>query len=202
MPNNRFEGSKVLLTADDRKNAKLRGISGEKLQALSIIGQLSENGLGLDTEANENYSGTQTFFSYQATANSVIHKVLLTLEDGNLGQNAITDHTLFLGGGAVLTNGIVFGVASVAGSPDLFSTEGAKSVKDFSEFLGADTFRDVQTVSSSAANNTDTLYVTIDFEKTWGLPLYLSAGELVGFYLQDNLSGLSSLTGSVFGRLV
>lgn len=202
MATNRFEGSGILLTPSDKRDSQLKGVGAAKLEAIDITGELSENGLGTDTGGNENYSSTATFFSFKATAESVIHKVVLSLEDGDVAQNATSDVALFVGAASALTNGIIFGVASTAGTPDLFACTTAKTIDQLALLTGGEVVRDIQTGHATSANNHDHIFLTIDFQKTWGVPLYLKKDELVGFYLQDNLSGLSAVTGAVYGRLI
>lgn len=202
MATNRFEGSIVSLTSGDKREAQYSGIGAGKLEALDVTGLLSESGLGSDTDAGEDYSSTATFFSFKATAESVIYKVVLSLESGDVDETAAKDIALFLGGASALTNGIIFGVASSAGTPDLFADTTAKTLAQLVQFTGGELVRDTNLESATNTVNHDHVFLTIDFVKNYGVPLKLAKNELVGFYLQDDLSGLSSVHGAVFGRLI
>lgn len=201
MVTNRFRGH--FNTDADFDNARTYGLLPGVFAELDVVGDLSEAGAGTDTGANEDYSSTATWFSFKATADSVIHRMVLNISVSTLTGSAAQDLTLWLGGAAALTNGIKWGISTAStGSPDTYASDAAKTMSQFSSEWGADIFRDSYTVDATAGDNHDHLVVTLDFVRMFGLPIRLPKNYYIGVYLNDDLSGLGALTGIVTGRFI
>ena len=137
---NRFQG--VLATQKERNEAQFNGIYASIFNKTALRGELTEAGLGTDNTANEDYSSSSTFFSFIATSNQVANRITLQIEDSSVPQNGATDAALWLGGVAILTNGITFQVRDSSGTV-LFSFEPVVNIHGFSRELGADVHRDL-----------------------------------------------------------
>jgi hypothetical protein len=201
MATNRFYG-KIITTAEQEESS-LYGLPAAKLNTLKVSGRLSEAGAASDFDFAEDYSSTATFASYKATAQSVINSMVLEFSVSTLTGSAAQDLSLWVGGAAILTNGILWGVSSSStGSPNLFASTAAKNLLQFASSQGADILRDKYTVDATAGDNHDSLVVTYDFAKILGTPIKLEKNQYIGVYLNDDLSGLGAFSGKVFGRLI
>lgn len=204
MATNRFEGG--LVTGKDHEDLEFFGILGGKLNTLKVEGRLSEAGAGSDFDFAEDYSSTATWASYKATAQCVIHRMVLELSLSTFTGSAAQDLTLWLGGTAQLTNGIKWGVSSAStGSPDTYASSAAKSMAQFASVHGANIFRNTYSVDGTAGDNHDSLIVVYDFKSMYGFPIRLPKNYYLGVYLNDDLAttaALSTFTGKVFGTLI
>jgi hypothetical protein len=199
---NRFYGA--LITPEDRDNAEFFGITGAKLNTLKVEGRLSEQGAGVDFDFGEDYSGTAAWCCYKATAEMVIYKMVLHLNLSTFTASAAIDSTLFMGGAAALTNGIVWGVSTLITNttPNQYGSSGAKSISELSSVHGADFTRNYYSVDATAGDNSDDVTVVYNFVHMYGFPIKLMKGQNIGIFLSDNLSAVTSITGKVFGRLI
>jgi hypothetical protein len=199
---NRFNG--WLSTPAKMEGAERYGLLGGVLNELAVIGDLTEAGAGSDSSLNEDYSSTATFAAFKATGQTVIHRMVLSIGLGTYTGATAIDQSLWLGGAAALTNGVIWGVStSTTGSPNLFASAAAKTIEGFSSIHGAEVRRYFYTVDATAADNFDHIIVEYEFPDMFGFPIQLRKNDLIGIYLNDNLStsGLT-FTGKVFGRLV
>lgn len=199
MATNRFQG--VIATNPARNEAFFNGIYAGYLADIDLRGELSEAGAGTDVGANEDYSSTATYFAYIATSDCVINRVVLALEAGTVDETAAADMKLFVGGLSALTNGIDFQVRDTDDTV-LLSYDVVKTIDDFIVELGADVFRSLSVANATNTVNHDSVVVTLDFTKIFGHGIRLRNTDKIGFYLNDDLSGLTNVEGSVFGRKI
>jgi hypothetical protein len=92
MVDNRFRGH--INTSKHFEELEAYGILPGVLAELDIVADLSEAGLGSDTGFNEDYSSTATFASYKATADCVIHRMILSLDLSTYTGSAVNEFIL------------------------------------------------------------------------------------------------------------
>jgi len=203
---NRFEGK--IISQGEIEESQIYGINAAKYQALRVSGRLSKTGLAADFDiGGEDLSSTGNFFCYKATAQSVINSMALEISLGTFTSSAACDTTLWLGGTAALTNGVIWGVGTVGtATPDLLYSTGAKSIAEFTSVHGAKLTRSLYSVDGSAsADNHDSILVVYNFEDMFGFPIRLNKGQFIGVFGNDDFSSakaLTTFTGRVFGRLI
>ena len=174
-------------------------------QTKAFRGRLSRDGAASDFTGNADFSSTATHFSFLTTVACTVHRLVLSITVSDVDETTPQDATLWMGGTAALTNGLVWGVG-VSGTvtPATCYGAAAKTIEQFATVWGAD-YKRASGVYLNATNtlNSDNLVVTLDFKAIYGAPLLLEAGVYIGVFLNDNLSAATvctTLTGAVFGR--
>jgi hypothetical protein len=170
-----------------------------------LFGKLSRLGANADFTGNADFSSTGNMFSFLTTAPCTIHKLMLSLSLTSFANTVVAPSTVFLGGGAALTNGIKMGVGLASATttvPTILVSGAAKTIEQFSTVWGGNVSRNSRLESATAGQNWDSVIVTVNFKEAFGCPLLLDTGVLMGVFLNDNLSAVvTSLTGAVIGRL-
>jgi hypothetical protein len=148
---------------------------------------------------NSDYSGSATNFVYTATVPSLIcsMELILGVSDINPSSGPV-DSTLWIGGAAALTNGLIMRLAE-PNSLQNRDSEAAKSIAQLGTKLGARVQRSCINTDATTTDNHDNVLVNCNFKEIFGSYILLSTGGTVGIRLNDDFSSLATFSGTVFG---
>lgn len=195
MPTNRFY--KTTISSDDIPRM-IKSLPPSYL----FHTNLTDDG-STDYTLNEDYSVTAATPTLTATAPCVVQTLVLEMLDGDIAQNAVLSHELWVGANAALTNGLKLKVTNSAGTTllNIWETVPIKALAQLdsiSQFV--DESSDVS--SGTTGNNHHAYACRVNFEHLFGKAVELSLGDKLVLTLNDDFSGLAAFRAHVWGYLL
>jgi len=205
---NRFLG---LPTTTFQQIDNAKGRLASDLEAARVCGQLSENGLGLDTTFGEDYSVTATFASYIFTKPTDVYGCVLQLADHDIVVVADdwtgSDPTRWLGKTAALGTGISVYFDNGAGTRVLSITPVGSTITTIGGLAAISSggfYEQCYTKDATTTDNIHAIVAHIWFPTFFGCAVRCLPGQRFGLYLNDNFSAVTQTTfgGIVYGQKV
>jgi hypothetical protein len=160
----------------------------------AVWGYLTDD--GSDSSLNENYASATDCYYTVATSPLVVTSICVSVEDTDIAQAA---YGTFCGAVAAVTNGFKFKFVDSAGGTTLdltTATATGGSLKSKADFKSvAKTFSEVLiNTSATTAQNVHSWTAEFCLNSWLGAGVLLNVGDKLVCTLQDNYSGLTSMT--------